>query len=64
MVERFEWHITPKHGSWLNMAETELSVLASQYLDRRISSKPLLEGEVEAWLAYRNKNNQSYLIKT
>src|SRR5262245_47777518 len=36
LVERFEWHYTPKHGSWLNMAESELGVLASQCLDRRI----------------------------
>ena len=36
LVERFEWHYTPKHGSWLDMAESELSVLSSQCLDRRI----------------------------
>lgn len=57
LVERFEWHFTPKHGSWLNMAEIELSVLASQCLDRRISDKAWLEGEVAAWQAHRNKNN-------
>ena len=39
LVERFEWHYTPKHGSWLNMAETELSVLSSQCLDRRIATE-------------------------
>ena len=39
LVERFEWHYTPKHGSWLNMAETELSVLSSQCLDRRIATQ-------------------------
>jgi len=57
LVERFEWHFTPKHGSWLNMAEIELSVLASQCLDRRISNKALLEGEVRAWQTHRNKYN-------
>jgi hypothetical protein len=36
LVERFEWHYTPKHGSWLDMAESELGVLSSQCLDRRI----------------------------
>src|SRR5208282_6222632 len=36
LVERFEWHYTPKHGSWLNLAESELGVLSSQCLDRRI----------------------------
>ena len=39
LVEKFEWHYTPKHGSWLNMAESELSVLSGQCLDRRISNK-------------------------
>jgi len=38
LVERFEWHYTPKHGSWLDMAESELGVLASQCLDRRIAT--------------------------
>src|SRR4249920_1704930 len=42
LVERFEWHYTPKHGSWLDMAESELGVLASQCLDRRIADKPIL----------------------
>ena len=40
---------TPKHGSWLNMAESELSVLSGQCLDRRISDKPTLTEEVAAW---------------
>ena len=40
LVERFEWHYTPKHGSWLDMAESELGVLSSQCLDRRIPDKP------------------------
>src|SRR6266566_3117674 len=40
LVERFEWHYTPKHGSWLDMAESELGVLASQCLDRRIAGSP------------------------
>ncbi len=39
LVERFEWHYTPKHGSWLDMAESELGVLASQCLDRRIADQ-------------------------
>ena len=39
LVERFEWHYTPKHGSWLDMAESELSVLSTQCLDRRIPDK-------------------------
>jgi DDE superfamily endonuclease len=57
LVERFEWHYTPKHGSWFNMAETELSVLSSQFLDRRISSKQVLNDEVSSWEAARNKHH-------
>ena len=57
LVERFEWHFTPKHGSWLNMAECELSVLSSQCLDRRIPDKEIMIDEVAAWQAARNKRN-------
>jgi hypothetical protein len=56
LVERFEWHYTPKHGSWLDMAESELSVLAPQCLDRRIPDKPKLIAEVTAWEEYRNSH--------
>jgi hypothetical protein len=55
LVERFEWHFTPKHGSWLDMAESELAVLATQCLDRRIPDKPTLIAEVAAWQNARNK---------
>ena len=57
LVERFEWHFTPKHGSWLNMAETELSVLSSQCLNRRIPDKDTLVSEVSAWEVARNKHH-------
>ena len=57
LVERFEWHYTPKHGSWLDMAETELSVLSSQCLDRRIPDKTMLTDEVAAWQNERNRNH-------
>jgi hypothetical protein len=57
LVERFEWHYTPKHGSWLNLAESELGVLSSQCLDRRMSDKSFLAREVEAWEADRNKKH-------
>ena len=49
LVERFEWHYTPKHGSWVDMAESELSVLSGQCLDRRIPDKQTLIEEVAAW---------------
>jgi hypothetical protein len=57
LVERFEWHFTPKHGSWLDMAEAELSVLSTQCLDRRIPDKPTLINQVTAWQADRNKHH-------
>jgi hypothetical protein len=57
LVERFEWHYTPKHGSWLNMAESELGALSSQCLDRRIPDKETLIEEVAAWQDGRNKNH-------
>jgi DDE superfamily endonuclease len=55
--ERFEWHYTPKHGSWLDMAESELGVLATQCLDRRIPDKSKLIKEVAAWQDNRNKHH-------
>jgi hypothetical protein len=54
ILDRLELHYTPKHGSWLNMAETELSVLGRQCLDRRIPDKARLMHEVAAWQARRN----------
>ncbi len=55
LAERLEIHYTPKHGSWLNIAETELSVLATQCLDRRIPAMEDLEREVQAWEDDRNQ---------
>jgi len=54
LAERFEFHFTPKHGSWLNMAEIELSALVRQCLDRRISDKEEMVEEVKAWQDQRN----------
>ena len=54
LADRIEWHYTPKHGSWLNMAEIELSALARQCLDRRIPDRDTLAREVAAWAAVRN----------
>jgi len=54
LLERLELHDTPKHGSWLNMAETELSVLAKQCLDRRIPDVTTLTQEVAAWERQRH----------
>jgi DDE superfamily endonuclease len=57
LVERFEWHYTPRHGSWLDMAESELSVLSRQCLDRRIPDRQTLIEEVAAWHDSRNKRH-------
>src|SRR6201997_4432096 len=57
LATRFEWHYTPKHGSWLDMAESELGVLATQCLARRIPDKPSLIREIDAWQKNRNKHH-------
>jgi hypothetical protein len=57
LVKRFEWHYTPQHGSWLNLAESELGVLASQCLDRRIPDKPTTADQVAAWVESRNAHH-------
>lgn len=55
VLRKLEFHYTPKHASWLNMVEIELSVLAAQCLDRRIADKATLMREVAAWEATRNQ---------
>jgi hypothetical protein len=55
IAERLEWHYTPKHGSWLNMAEIELAALSKQCLGRRIGSPEELRREVGAWEGERNE---------
>ena len=54
LAQRIEWHYTPKHGSWLNMAEIELSVLARQCLKQRMESQEHIEQQVKAWQERRN----------
>ena len=54
LKQRFEWHYTPEHGSWLNIAECELSVLSRQCLSRRIADIETLQAEVSAWEHQRN----------
>ena len=55
LARRLEFHYTPKHASWLNMAECELSVLSRQCLNRRVASRERLSAEVAAWVAERNR---------
>ena len=57
--DRFEFVYTPKHGSWLNMAEIELNVLTAQCLNRRIDNMETISREVEAWQNHRNNRNSS-----
>jgi len=55
ITRRLEFHYTPKHGSWLNMAECELAVLNTQCLDRRIPDVETLQREIAAWQTKRNQ---------
>lgn len=55
IAQKIEWHYTPEHGSWLNMAETELSVLGRQCLNRRIGDAATLAREVSAWQERRDR---------
>jgi transposase len=56
IARRIEWHYTPEHGSWLNMAECELSVLMRQCLDRRMPLKEVIAEQVHLWQQERNNN--------
>ena len=55
LLDRIEFHYTPKHGSWLNMAETEIGIMNRQCLDRRLDSQERLAAEVAAWEHLRNE---------
>jgi hypothetical protein len=55
-VKRLEFHYTPKHGSWLNMAELEFAILSRQCLGRRLPGPTGLQRETAAWEAERNRN--------
>ena len=61
LCERFEIHYTPKHGSWLNMAELEISVLSRQCLGQRIPSIKKMDSEVQSWVA--NRNSQKATVR-
>ena len=56
IAERLEVHYTPKHGSWLNMAEIEIGVMNRQCLNRRIPDQSVLKQEAEAWQTQRNRD--------
>jgi hypothetical protein len=61
IAQKLEIHYTPKHGSWLNRAEIELSAMTSQYLDRRIDTQEKLVAELKAW--QRERNEKQKLVK-
>jgi hypothetical protein len=57
LLEKLEFHYTPKHASWLNMAEIEIGIMNRQCLDRRIDNLAEIRREVSAWEKSRNRNN-------
>ena len=59
LLRRVEFHYTPKHASWLNMAEIEIGILSRQCLDRRVASQQLLRSEVDAWQQARNAQQRT-----
>lgn len=59
VLRRVKFHCTPKHVSWLNMAETEIGILSRQCLDRRIASLELPQSEAEAWQQAGNEDKQT-----
>jgi recombinational DNA repair ATPase RecF len=59
LTERFDFHDTPKHGSWLNVAEIEFSALSRQCLDRRMDSLEALRSEIKAWQQKRNQASKT-----
>jgi len=54
LLDKIEWHYTPKHGSWVNLAETEISIMNNQCLDRRLESPEKIAAEVAVWESRRN----------
>ncbi len=62
ILDKLEFHYTPKHGSWLNMAEIELSVLNRQCLERRIPDMDSLKQEIAAWEEKRNEKSNSVTL--
>lgn len=59
IADKIQLHYTPKHGSWLNMAEIELSVLSKQCLNRRIADQDILKSEVNSWVKSRNSSKET-----
>lgn len=58
ILSKIEFHYTPKHGSWLNMAEIEINIMTKECLERRIGQKEILKREIAAWTKQRNKERK------
>ncbi len=58
LLRRVVFHYTPKHASWLNMAEIEIGILDRQCLDRRLPNRDAIVSEVDAWQSHRNANQR------
>ena len=58
LLEKIEFHYTPKHGSWLNMAEIEINMMDRECLNRRIGQKDILKKEISSWAKQRNKEKK------
>ena len=58
LLEKIEFHYTPKHGSWLNMAEIEINIMDRECLNRRIGQKNVLKKEIASWARQRNKERK------
>ena len=63
ILDKLDFHYTPKHGSWLNMAEIEFSILGRECLDRRIPDKTALISEVHAWTNERNSKKIKIILR-
>jgi DDE superfamily endonuclease len=64
LLDKIEWHYTPKHGSWANMAETEIRIMNGQCLDRRMDSQTKIAREVATWETKRNARHSSLIPTT
>lgn len=61
LLKKIDFHYTPKHGSWLNMAEIEINMMDKECLDRRIGRKEILKDEIASWAKQRNKERKKII---
>jgi len=63
ILSRIEFHYTPKHASWLNMAEIEIGIMDQQCLNQRMPTAEIMKSEIKAWQKHRNKNKKKIIWK-